>query len=306
MGIVSFDRSTLVLPDGSRFLEHAIETHGDVVVGDHAEVEYGIDTPASVFLGDGVTVLGDLTAGGDVRMDVFSHITGAVNAKGSAWLGEGVHVEGRLSVDEDLDVGDEVTLEEGFEARGWINIRSPVPTVVYMVIYVMQMMRQGRSEEVQRILEQLEDAEETFQVSETFCYIPGGSRLGLQQSRVKGGLRTGADCRVLGNFEVEDDALVGASSEVHGSLRVQGDVRLKAMTEIHGDVEAWGRVSVGKEAIVHGSIEARQVDLWESSSVRGTIKAPGGVNFKTAASEKMEQKVEDFETGVQPIQDLLE
>ncbi len=287
-------------------MEHAIETHGDVVVGDHADVEYGIDTPASVFLGDGVSVLGDVTSGGDVRLDVFSHIQGAINAQGSAWLGEGVHVEGRLSVEEDLDVGDEVTLEEGFEARGWINIRSPVPTVVYMVIYVMQMMRQGQSEEVQKILDQLEEAEETFQVSETFCFVPGGSRLGLQKSTIKGGMRTGADCRVLGNFAVHDDARIGQGTEVHGSLRVQGDVHLEEMTEIHGDVEAWGKVEVGQEAIVHGSIEAQAVDLWESATVRGTVKAPDGVDFRTEASEQMEKKVEDFESGVQPIQDLLE
>lgn len=303
---MTFDRRTFVLPDGSRFLERNIETHGDVVVGDHALVEYGMDTPSSIFLGDGVEILGDLTAGGDVRIDVFSEVDGEVNAKGSAYLGEGVHVTGRLSVDQDLDVGDEVTLDEGFEARGWINIRSPIPTVVYVVIYLLQLMRQGRSEDVQRILDELEDAEETFQISETFCFIPNGSRLGLQQSHIKGGMRTGADCRVLGNFQVEDDALLGASTELHGSLRVQGDVRLQHMTEVHGDVEAWGDVTIGKEAVVHGSIDAQSVDMWDSAEVRGTIKAPEGVSFRTEASEQMENKVRDFEEGVQPIQDLLE
>lgn len=303
---MAFDRRTFVLPDGSRFLEHAIETHGDVVVGDHARVEYGLDTPTSIYLGDGVTVLGDLTAGGDVRADVFCEVDGEVNAQGSAWLGEGVHITGRLSVEEDLDVGDEVTLEEGFEARGWINIRSPVPTVVYVVIYVLQMMRQGKSEEVQRILDELDDAEETFQVSETFCFVPNGSHLGLQQSHIKGGMRTGSDCRILGNFQVEEDTHVGPSSELHGSLRVQGDVTLDAMTEVHGDLEAWGEVTIGKEAVVHGSIEARRVDIWESATVRGTIKAPEGVSFRTEAAEEMEQKVQDFQDGVQPITELLE
>lgn len=303
---MSFDRSTFVLPDGSRFLEHAIETHGDVVVGDHADVAFGLDTPSSVFLGDGVSLLGDVNAGGDVRVDVFSEIQGEVNAQGSAWLGEGVHVEGLLSVEQDLDVGDEVTLEEGFEARGWINIRNPVPKVVYMVIYVMQLMQQGQSEEVQKVLDELEDAEETFEVSETFCFVPGGSRLGLQKSVIEGAMRTGADCRVLGNFQVLDDARLGASTELHGSLRVEGDVHLEAMTEVHGDVEAWGEVSVGRDAVVHGSIEARKVDLWESATVRGTIKAPEGVSFRSEASEAMEQKVRDVEQGVQPITDLLE
>lgn len=303
---MAFDRNTFVLPDGSHFLERTIETHGDVVIGDHARVEYGLDTPSSVFLGDGVDVLGDLMAGGDVRIDVFSEVQGEVNAQGSAWLGEGAHIHGRLSVEEDLDVGDEVTLEEGFEARGWINIRNPIPTVVYVVIYVLQMMRQGHSEEVQKILDELEEAEETFQVSETFFFVPNGSRLGLQQSYIKGGMRTGSDCRILGNYQVEDNTRLGLQTELHGSLRVQGDVHLEAMTEVHGDLEAWGKVTLGKEAIVHGSIDAEEVDMWDSAEVFGTIKAPEGVSFRTEESDEMERKVRDFEDGVQPIQDLLE
>jgi predicted acyltransferase (DUF342 family) len=301
-----FDRSTFVLPDGSHFLEHVIETTGDTVLGDHTQVEYGITTPQSVYIGDGVDVRGDLRAGEDVRMDVFTTVDGEVKAEGSAYLGEGVRVTGRLSVMEDLDVGDEVTLEEGFEARGWINIRNPVPTVVYVVIYLMQLMRQGNSEEVQKMLDHLEEAQQTFEISETFMFVPNGSHLGLQESHIRGGMRTGADCRVLGNFRTEDDARLGRATELHGSLRVQGGVHLESGAVVHGDVEAWDDVYVGEDVVVHGTIEAQSVDLRPSAEVKGTIKAPEGVRFRDDASLEMEQKVQDFEDDVHQISEMLE
>ncbi len=301
-----FDRSTFVLPDGSHFLEHMIETTGDTVLGDHAQVDYGITTPRSLYIGDGVDVLGDLRAGEDVRMDVFTTVDGEVKADGSAYLGEGVRVTGRLSVEQDLDVGDEVTLEEGFEARGWINIRNPVPTVIYVVIYLLQLMRQGRSEEVERVLNHLQDAEQTYEISETFMFVPNGSKLGLQDSHIRGGMSAGADCRVLGNFRTEDDARLGRGTELHGSLRAQGSVRLASGAIVHGDVEAWDEVHLGEDAIVHGTIEATNVELRPSSEVKGTIKAPQGVRFLDEASLQMEQKVQDFEDDVHHIRDMLE
>jgi len=301
-----FNRQTLVLPDGSHFLEHTIDTNGDVVVADHARVEYGIETPQSVYVGDGVDLLGDLSAGEDVRADVFTTIQGDVHADGSTFLGEGVEIDGRLSVMGDLDVGDEVSIEEGFEAHGWINIRNPVPTVVYVVIYLLQLMRQGRSEEVEQVLEHLEDAEQTFEVSETFMFVPAGSNLGLQQSQVKGGMRTGTDCRVLGNFRTEDDVRIGRSTELHGSLRAKGSIRLEPDTTVHGDIEAWDDVYVGENATVHGTVEAKSVDLRPNADVRGTIKAPDGVRFRSDQAVEMEQKVQDFEDDVRHIADMLE
>lgn len=303
---VAFDRRTLVLPDGSHFLEHIIETQGDVVIGDHARIEYGLSTTASMFLGDGVQVVGDITAGNDVRIDLFSTIEGEVRAEGSAYLGEGVRVTGRLSVARDLDVGDDVTLEEGFEARGWINIRNPIPLVVYLFIYLMQLLRQGNSEEVERILAELEDAEETFTISDTFCFVPAGSRLGLEQSVVKGAMRTGADCRVLGNFQVDGFATLGRATELHGSLRAKGNVRLEPGVVVHGDLESWGELEIGDDAVVHGQVRAQKVSLLPGAEVRGTIVAPEGVQFLTTASVEMEQKVKDFSDGVQEIQDMLE
>lgn len=301
-----FDRRTLVLPDGTHFLERSIETQGDIVMGDHARTEYGFDTPSSIFVGEGVEVGGDLTAGGDVRIDHFSTVLGEVNCQGSAFLAEGVRIAARLSVAEDLDVGDDVTLEEGFEARGWINIRSPIPMVVYLFIYMLQLMRQGRSEEVERILHELERTEETFKVSETFLFVPNGSRLGLEQSTIKGAFSAGVDCRILGNFQVEDHAHLGRATELHGSLRCKDDIHIGPGAVIHGDVESWGEIYIGEGAIVHGQLRARRAEVEPDAEIRGTVVAPEGVQFLTRASMEMERKVQDFNDGVRHITDMLE
>lgn len=301
-----FDRKTLILPDGTHFLERTIETHGDVVLGDHTAVEYGLATPGSAFLGEGVEVQGDLTTGGDTRIDHFSTVLGEVKSKGSAYLAEGVRIAGRLSVEQDLDVGDDVTLEEGFEARGWINIRNPIPVVVYLFIYLLQLMRQGRSEEVERILRELDDADETFQVADTFLFIPGNSKIGLEHSTIKGGLAAGVDCRILGNFQVEGPARLDRGTELHGSLRAREDVDLGPDSVVHGDLEAWGEIRLGEGALVHGQVQARRVELMPGAEVMGTIVAPEGVQFLTETSLEMQEKVKDFNDGVRNIADMLE
>ncbi|MDX1611024.1 MAG: polymer-forming cytoskeletal protein [Candidatus Thermoplasmatota archaeon] len=296
----------MVLPDGTHFSEHTLESQGDIVLGDRVHIEYGLTTPGSVFLGENVDVGGAVTAGGDVRIDLFSTLRGEVEAAGSAYLGEGVRVCGRLSVEEDLDVGDDVTLEEGFEARGWINIRSPIPVVVYMFAYLLQLLRQGRSEEVETILAQLEETEETFRVSDTFFFVPPGSRVGLQESTIKGGLRTGTDCRILGNFQVDESARLSRGTELHGSLRARGNVHLGPDVVVHGDLEAWGEVTLGENAVIHGKLEAKQAELMPGAQVHGTIMAPEGVQFLTPASLDMKQRVEDFNDGVQQFTELLD
>lgn len=303
---MSFDRRTLVLPDGSHFSEHTLETQGDIVLGDHTTIDYGVATPSSLFLGESVKLHGPMEAGGDIRIDMFSEIHGEVHAQGSAFLAEGVHIHGRLSVEQDLDVGDDVTLEEGFEAHGWINIRSPIPLVIYMFAYLLQLLRQGRSEEVERILAELEENEEIFRVSDTFLFVPPGSQIGLEQSVVKGAMRAGVDCRVLGNFQVEGRALLGRGTELHGSLRSREDVHLGPGAVVHGDVECWGEASLDEDAIVHGRLQARSAELKPGAEVRGTIVAPEGVQFLTETSMEMREKVKDFNDGVQKITDLLE
>ncbi|NPB56763.1 hypothetical protein, partial [Shigella sonnei] len=71
------------------------------------------------------------------------------------YLGERVSVTGRLVVGGDLDIGDDVDIEEGFEANGWIVIRNPMPTVVFLMIYLTHLLRLGESDEAESLVEEL-------------------------------------------------------------------------------------------------------------------------------------------------------
>ena len=149
---MAFDRKTLVIPDKTRFEEQIISTAGDVVIGDRSLLQFSIDTDGRIFIGEHVITGGNLKATKDVRIDIFSSIGGDIQSGGNVYLGEKVKVKGKLSLNGDLDVGDSVEIESGFEAKGWINIRSPIQTVIYIFIYMLQLLKMGHSEEIELLL----------------------------------------------------------------------------------------------------------------------------------------------------------
>ena len=80
----------------------------------------------------------------------------------NAYLGEFVTIDGKLIVEGDLDVGKEVKIKGGFEAKGWIVVRNPVPVIIFLFLYIREMMRLGKGEEIEKALEELfEDSEDS-------------------------------------------------------------------------------------------------------------------------------------------------
>lgn len=303
---MAFDKKTLVVPDGTIFEEHLIVTTGDVVLGDHARTEYGIRATGRVFLGESVHVGGGIHATGDVRADLFCVVEKDVESGGSVYLGERARVAGKLAVGGDLDVGDDVRIEGGFAARGWINIRNPIPMVIYMFVYLLQLLGQGKSQEVERILEELEDGETEFLVGETFLFLPGGSFLGLTDAVIKGNMDVGRACRLLGNFEVRGFTLLGEATGLHGALRSDADVTLGDLAEVHGDLACGGLLRIGSDCHIHGNVRARVVEMKQTALIDGTIQATDGIRFLTAEYVGMKDKVAAFESGRQEIQGLLQ
>ena len=187
---MAFDRKTLVIPDNTKFEEKTIVTKGDVVIGDRCLIQFGIKTDGRIFVGEHVIIDGGLDSTKDIRVDIFSSIGGDVKCGGNVYFGEKVKIKGKLSLDGDLDVGDSVEIDKGFEAKGWINIRSPIPVVIYVFIYLLQLLKMGHSEEIDRILEEIEENEgDTIPISETFLFIPNNSIIGVQKSKVDYNLR---------------------------------------------------------------------------------------------------------------------
>jgi predicted acyltransferase (DUF342 family) len=304
-----FDRKTLVIPDKTCFKEKLISVVGDVVIGDRSLLHFGVKTNGRIFVGEHVITDGDLSASNDVRIDIFSSIGGDICSGGNVYLGEKVKVAGKLSLSGDLDVGDSVEIESGFEAKGWINIRSPIPTVIYIFIYLLQLLKMGHSEEIERLLEELEQNDgETIPISESFLFIPTGSIIGVAKSRIDYGLRVGSHCKIIGNYDIKGGITIDDETAIHGSLTAIDEIFCGRKVHIYGNIKTGGAVHIGEESIVEGNISADKIIMTKSASIRGTLLAKHGTSF-ISQTDSADEKVIRFDSNadvVDEVKELLE
>jgi predicted acyltransferase (DUF342 family) len=307
---MTFDRKTLVIPDNTKFEERTIVTNGDVVIGDRCLINFGLKTDGRIFVGEHAIIEGNVEANKDIRIDIFSSINGDVNSGGNVYFGEKVKVKGKLCLKGDLDVGDSVEIDKGFEAKGWINIRSPIPVVIYIFIYLLQLLKMGHSEEIDRILEEIEENEgDTIPISETFLFIPNNSIIGAQKSKVDFNIRIGKKSRLLGNFDLKGNALVDDNSVIFGTLKSTGNVFCGKKTTIQGNINSNGEVRIEDKAKIAGNVKGEKIYLAKTASVNGELLAKKGVSFLSTSKIKSEEKVKRFETNVDlidEVEDMLE
>ena len=304
---MAFDRKTLVIPDETKFEERAIFTKGDVVIGDRALLQFGIKTDGRIFVGEHAIIDGNLEATNDIRVDIFSSIGGDVTSGGNTYLGEKTKVKGKLSLKGDLDVGDNVEIEKGFEAKGWINIRSPIPVVIYIFIYLMQLLKMGHSEEIDRLLKELEENDGgTIPISESFLFIPNNSIMGAQKSRVDCNLRVGKACKILGNYDIKGDIYIDDESDVHGTLESTGNVFCGKKVKIHGNISSNGSIHIEEKTHIVGNVSGEKIYLSKTSSVNGTLFAKDGITFIDKSKNKATEKIKRFEADTDIVDEVKE
>jgi predicted acyltransferase (DUF342 family) len=304
---MTFDRKTLVIPDKATFEEHLISTKGDVVIGDRCLLQFSVDTDGRIFIGEHVITGGNLQATNDVRVDIFSEISGNIHSGGNVYLGEKVKVRGKLSLKGDLDVGDSVEIENGFEAKGWINIRSPIPVVIYIFIYLLQLLKMGHSEEIERILDELEQNDgKTIPISESFLFIPNNTIIGLSKSQADYNLRIGKNCKIIGNYDIKDNIYVDDRTNVYGSLIAKGNIFCGKKIKIHGNVTANGEITIGSQTHIIGDVIGDKINLSKTASVQGTLLGRKGVSFIDSLEEQAKNKVKRFESNVDMIDEVTE
>lgn len=305
-----FDRRTLVLPEGSAFEERTLAAPGDLILGDHVRCAYGLRTPARAFLGNGVHVQGDVQCGGDLRADTSTHVEGSARVGASGYLGERCFVQGDLEVAADLDVGDDVRVGGRLHAKGWVSKRDPVPLVLYVFLYLLELLRLGHSAEVERILKELEEPGAELAIGDGFLFVPDHSVLEATSLDVHGNLDAAKGVRILGNALVRGDARLGPGARVFGALRADGRVELQPGAEVQGDVVAGGECVVGEGCLVLGDLHARSAVLYPGATVEGKVVAAEGVSFRTEAQDRAqataEAQVESFAaTKAADLADLL-
>jgi predicted acyltransferase (DUF342 family) len=233
-------------------------------------------------------------------------VGGDVQSGGNVYLGEKVKVNGKLSLKGDLDVGDSVKIENGFEAKGWINIRSPIPVVIYIFIYLLQMLKLGHSEEIDRILEELDQNNgDTIPISENFIFVPNNSIIGISKSQLNNDIRIGKECKVLGNFDSKGNISVDDKSEIYGTLKAKGDISCGENVKIHGNVIASGKINISKDTFIVGNVSGERILLSKTATIQGTLLAEQGISF-IDSSEKTKDKVKRFDSNADVVDELKE
>jgi len=304
---MTFNRKTLVIPDKTYFEEQVIITKGDVVIGDRSLLRFGVNTDGRIFVGEHAIIDGNLEATNDVRVDIFSTIGGDIKSGGNVYLGEKAKIKGTLSLKGDLDVGDSVEIEKGFEAKGWINIRNPVPVVIYIFVYLMQLLKMGRSEEIERILEELEQNEGgTIPISESFLFLPNNSIISVSNSKVEGSLQIGKECKLPGNYDIKGNISVDEKSEILGTLKATGNVFCGKKVKIHGNITSTGTVNITEQVEIFGNVSGEEIFLSKTASIQGTLLGKKGISFQDVLKEQVTEKVKRFESDVDVVDEVKE
>jgi len=259
----------LVIPDGTHVQEHDLVTEGDVLVGGQSTVEFGV-RGRTVIAGERVAFGGGIEAEDDCRLDMWCDVADNVLVGEDAYLGERVHVGGELRVAGNLDIGDDVDIEDGFEANGWIVIRNPMPTIVFLFVYLSQLLRIGEEEQAEEMLTAMMDDGER---EHDPVVIPRGAHVSDDAWRVSAPGRIGDDCRLHGNVRAESLA-VGRDNELFGSLRAKDGITVGAGTEVTGNVTTRsGTVRIGPDVEVRGDVSGEFVEIHHEADVEGAIRA---------------------------------
>jgi predicted acyltransferase (DUF342 family) len=290
--------SELSIPDGTTVEEHDLVTDGDVVVGGQSTVEFGV-RGRSVIADERVRFGGHIEAEGDCRLDMWCDVADNVLVGEDAYIGERVHIGGELRVAGDLDIGDDVDIEDGFEANGWIVIRNPMPTVVFIFVYLSHLLRIGEDEAAKDVIdEMLGDEDEDTEP----LLIPRNASVSDDAWRVSTPAVIGDDCRLHGNIRAKS-LEVGRDNVVFGSRRAREDVVVGKGTEIKGDVTTRdGDVRVGPGAKIWGDISANTVELHENATVDGTIRASEEMRMHT--DEVLDRPDEDAAAMAEMAEEL--
>jgi len=266
-----------LLPDGTELQEHSIKTDRNIVIGEFCQIDYGL-RGANVYVGESTKIREYVWASGDARIGNWCEIGSDVIAKEDAYIGEGVKINGKLSVNGALDIGEKVEIRDGFEAKGDIEVRNPMPVFMFIMIYLMTLLRIENEKELDRILDDLfsDDEEEKMEIP---LMIPARSKLNMKLFSVPSTMKIGKGCRLHGNIRA-GSIDVQQNTVIFGSLRARNRITVVDGVTVHGNVESGSTVHVRKGAHILGDVIAKSIVLHEDAKVDGTIEAPHGLRIE--------------------------
>lgn len=270
------EQKGLIIPDHTVMEEHSIVVQGDILVGNYAELGYGLIANLIV-AGEHVKINGNVISRDDVRIDMWSEIQGEVRTKSDAYLGEFVKISGKLFATGNLDVGNNVKIDGGYDVKGWLVVRQPLPVVMFIFFYLLALLQLGSEEEVEKALEELfsDNTPENKILS-----IPNRAKIDLNTIRANTRAIVGSYCRLLGNFRSRSMSM-GNHNTLFGSIRTSGDISIGKGCTIHGNlISTKGKVRIGRNSRILGKITADTIQLHETSKTEGALAALNGVTVE--------------------------
>ena len=276
----------LIIPTGTIAEERDLVAPGDVIIGGQSNINFGVRSQ-NIIVGERVRFEGDIEVEKECRIDIWCEIGGNVLVGENAYLGERVRISGRLAVGGDLDIGDDVQIEEGFEANGWINIRNPLPTIIFLFMYLTQLLRLGEEDAAEELLSEILEGDKS-EKDEDPLLIPRSSYISDEIWRVPTSAIIKNECRLHGNFR-SSDIKVGEDVNLFGSIRAREDVTIGEGTRIHGDVTTKeGNVVLRERSHILGDVSCNELELHEGARVEGTIRAREGMQIISKDSKPQE------------------
>ena len=261
-----------------------------MIIGNHAVIERHLQA-GFLMAGESVHVTGKIVSDNDIRADVWCKFDSDVTGGGDAYLGEFTTINGKITIEGDLDIGKEVKLNGGFLSKGWIVVRNPLPIMVFIFLYIRELMRLGRtSEEIDKTLNELFEEDEEIDlekldeanVSEIlnrggFLVIPIGSKITPESINVPEDTIIGSNCTIhtriiCKRFEG------GKNLTFCGALRSKGEIFIDDGSRISGEINTTGKLVIGKDVKIEGNVAAKSVIIHETSFVEGKVSS-GNIRF---------------------------
>jgi len=280
---------TFTIPDNTIMEEHSIVTAGGAIIGNHTVMGFGIIAD-SVIAGERVRINGNVIGTEEVRIDMWSQVNGDVRTKNDAYIGEFVNIDGKLIVGKDLDIGKNVKIDGGYEARGWIVVRNPIPVIIYIFLYLTELIRMGKDEEVDNALKNLFSDKSDDLEEDKLLIIPSGSKIDLESIKVPDKAVIGSGCRMMGNIRASS-IVMGNNNTLFGSIKTTNEIVIGEGNTIHGNLVTRGDVRINKNSHILGEINGGKVMIHEEARVDGAMRAANGVII---TRDEME---EEYKTG---------
>jgi predicted acyltransferase (DUF342 family) len=303
-----FDRSLCHIPAGTVLDENNVRSKGDVIVSDRSQIERNLITEGRIFLGESVVMEGDIVSIGEIRIDKGGRILGNITGDQDIFIGERCKIAGELVVGKNLEIGEGVEIDpQAIDSKGRVNIKNPISVIVYILIYLLELLRRNDSKEVENFFKELEEGdEENFLVSKEFTYLPRGSRITKQGFDIPGDMKIAHGCQVIGDLDVGGSLDIGEEVQVFGDIHTKGDLYLGENTVINGNIRSEGRIDIHHAARLAGNLNGTWISTTSDTLIDGTLKGEDGIRILTESGTAVEEKMERFSQGVDDLHGIVD